>query len=331
MKRNLGIDLLRVISILYVVGFIHLLNYTQAILNYQNVVTFRITAVVLGTFVMISGYFIGGENITYRSLLSFYKKKILRIYPPYVVALVVFTVLGISDMTTFFKALVGISMFAIPAPATLWFISMLIVFYFVGPLFVLLSSRGLLKNIIFYFFVLLLFAAYAFFSKILVNDALLDVRVAVYLAPFMIGIYIANNMKVEVKKTALVTCALVGMISFVLSCYLDSESKNMNLLYSIPLIIFLSLFLFMSFYQISITSYRAKKSIIFLSTASYFMYLFHRPFYVVIKKIYFPDSPVLQLLFLLLVCLPVIIFSTYAMQKTYDNLLNILVTKRSYE
>jgi murein DD-endopeptidase MepM/ murein hydrolase activator NlpD len=41
MKRNLGIDLLRGLSILYIVGFWHLLGYTNAIPNYNNIVIIR--------------------------------------------------------------------------------------------------------------------------------------------------------------------------------------------------------------------------------------------------------------------------------------------------
>lgn len=57
MKRNTGIDVLRGLSMLYIVGFWHLLEYTHAI-QYQNLITHRITWITLGIFFFISGYLI---------------------------------------------------------------------------------------------------------------------------------------------------------------------------------------------------------------------------------------------------------------------------------
>ena len=46
MQRNIGIDLLRAGSMLYIVGFWHLLEYTRAI-DYQNDLTHRLTWIAL--------------------------------------------------------------------------------------------------------------------------------------------------------------------------------------------------------------------------------------------------------------------------------------------
>ena len=91
-NRNFGIDLLRCSSIFYIVGFWHLLSYTDAIHDYNNVVTFRITLIILGTFVFISGYLIGTKNIELKkqSLISFYFNRVLRIYPLFLLSIFIF-------------------------------------------------------------------------------------------------------------------------------------------------------------------------------------------------------------------------------------------------
>ena len=59
-KINLTINLIRALSIMYIIGFWHLFNYTDAFFSYKNVITIRLTYIVLGVFYSaISGYFIG--------------------------------------------------------------------------------------------------------------------------------------------------------------------------------------------------------------------------------------------------------------------------------
>ncbi|NOX32295.1 MAG: acyltransferase [Deltaproteobacteria bacterium] len=318
MRRNLGIDLLRGLSILYIVGFWHLLNYTRVIHNYNNIITYRITWIVLATFVLISGYFLGGKYINQHTLFAFYKKRLKRIYPPYFIAIFVFTILGLSDKITSIKAILSISMFIRPAPRTLWFITMLLFFYLMSPLFISLSRQCVIQYLLLYTSLLCILLGYEYASNWLFNYYYLDIRVAVYLAPFMTGVYISNN---DIAKNKTKFILFGAIIAFSISCYFNSDNYGMNLLYSIPMVTIVPLLLFLFFSQLTIESLNAQRIIIFLSTASYFMYLFHRPFYIAIKKVYFPSSPIPQLLFLFIICLPVIIVASFVMQKIYDNML----------
>ena len=326
MKRILGIDLLRALAILYIVGFWHLLNYTHAIPNYNNIITYRLTWIVLGTFVLISGYFLGGKHISRNSLFPFYKKRLLRIYPPYLIAVLIFFVLGLSDGATALKAILGVSMFIRPAPPTLWFITMLLFFYFLTPFFVSLAEQGIIRYLCSYIILFCTFMGYEYLSKELFHYYYLDIRIAAYLAPFMTGIYVAKNNIIENKAKSILF--VVAIIMFIISCYLNSEHKSINLLFSIPVITIFPLLMFSFFKQLEFTSLLAQRIIFFLSTASYFMYLFHRPFYKIIPKLYFPNTSIMQLLFLVTICLPIIIIASYLLQNMYDNILNSL-TKRS--
>ena len=153
--RNIGIDLLRSLCILYIVGFWHLLGYTEPIPKYDNFITLRITYILLGTFTFISGYYIGLKNtvINKQSLIQFYKKRFLRVYPLYFIAIGLFTILHLSDFDTSIKAALIISMFAQPATQTLWYITMLMLFYSISPLIIIGYQKKTLSKLIIYCFI----------------------------------------------------------------------------------------------------------------------------------------------------------------------------------
>ena len=56
----------------------------------------------------------------------------------------------------------------------------------------------------------------------------------------------------------------------------------------------------------------------YISHASFFMYLLHRPMLKVLTSLYKPDLGLLQLAYLYLVCLPVIFITARLTQTAYD-------------
>jgi surface polysaccharide O-acyltransferase-like enzyme len=136
--RSFAIDFLKGICILYIAGYWHLFNYTKAFPLYQNVVTSRLLMVVLGLFVLISGYLIGTKaNSNSKSgLVVFYAKRLLRIYPPYIFFSIIFYVLNVGSGKKLIKTATLISMVFPPAANTLWFVAMIIIFYLITPLLI---------------------------------------------------------------------------------------------------------------------------------------------------------------------------------------------------
>jgi peptidoglycan/LPS O-acetylase OafA/YrhL len=131
--RSFAIDFLKGISILYIAGYWHLFNYTKAFPLYQNVVTGRLLMVVLGLFVLISGYLIGAkaDSNSKSGFLVFYVKRLLRIYPPFILFSLIFYLLNVGSGKKLFKTAALITMVFPPAANTLWFIAMIIVFYLI--------------------------------------------------------------------------------------------------------------------------------------------------------------------------------------------------------
>jgi len=189
-NRNIGIDFLRGLSMLYIVGFWHMFNYTKAFPEYNNFLTRRFTLIILGTFVFISGYFIGIKDITINkhNIVQFYKKRLLRIYPLYLIAIGLFTVFDLSDLITSIKAGLLISMLIKPSPLTLWFITMLMLFYVISPLLIHASKTIKPGSLMIYYLIfLMLLMSYSYFTK------MLDLRLVVYFPSFALGVFVASK------------------------------------------------------------------------------------------------------------------------------------------
>jgi surface polysaccharide O-acyltransferase-like enzyme len=56
-QRNIGIDLLRAVSLLYIVSYWHMFNYTNPFPLYNNFLTDIITRTILAVLVLISGFY----------------------------------------------------------------------------------------------------------------------------------------------------------------------------------------------------------------------------------------------------------------------------------
>jgi surface polysaccharide O-acyltransferase-like enzyme len=84
------------------------------------------------------------------------------------------------------------------------------------------------------------------------------------------------------------------------------------------MILFCSYALFEIFDKIKLSNDKAKNFITKLSYSSYCMYLFHRPVYIFLKKMYFPFDSLSQLFYLLFFCVPFIILLSYIIQYSYD-------------
>jgi len=297
------------------------LSYTDAIPNYDNIITYRITWIVLGTFVFISGYFLGKKNIDRTNLVSFYKKRFVRIYPPYLIAIFIFSILGLYDNTTSIKAIFGMSMFIRPAPGNLWFITMLLFFYIICPICLYFLKKSVIHYLLFFITIISILSLYEYLSNEIFNYYYLDIRIITYLVPFMLGIFTANNNYTPKKNILIIT----SILFFIFSC--SVKTKNMNLLLATPLISTSSLLLFTIFNKLTIKQKYTQKTILFLSTSSYFMYLYHRPLYMVCKNIFFPKTQLMQLFYLVTVCIFIIIPLSYLMQMTYNKTITLLMSR----
>ncbi|MFW9959167.1 MAG: acyltransferase family protein [Candidatus Odinarchaeota archaeon] len=174
--RLVEIDMLRIVSILIVVIMIHVpLNYAYNF--YNDLDRFGVFVVnnvgiftAMGSFVFASGFglYLNPNNRKINStkkILAFLKKRVLRIFPLYWIALVLFLFfLDYLRINPFYLLahIFGLQIFVAPefgAPIlTLWFIGVIVLYYLT---YIIINTVGSIKRIIpvsiaiFFFFVLL--------------------------------------------------------------------------------------------------------------------------------------------------------------------------------
>ena len=90
----------------------------------------------LGTFSLISGYLIGGKYNcnTIKDALFFYKKRVIRFFPLFFLSAILLCFIGFNTLNQTVIALLGLSPFISPRPFTLWYISMIMIFYLLSPI-----------------------------------------------------------------------------------------------------------------------------------------------------------------------------------------------------
>ena len=325
--RNIGLDALRGLGIFYIVGLFHLFDYTDFLPDYKNFITYGIASIVLGSLVLISGYFSGKSAAKYSSFKrvhTFYQKKILRIYPLFLLALFLFHLTDISGKAKLIKASFLFSIFQNSSPRTLWFIPMIMMFYLLTPFLILLS-----KNAIKYWlgcaslFGLLL--CYQYFS-----NGMLDIRLALYLPTFTLGVYMSTPDPIATTIWSLKTEKILYFlfpIIFLISANSPSlhELEFLDSIFTIGVKVLEisvgALLLFKVFPKISPIfeqNEKIKNVLMFLSYSSFSMYLFHRPIFKVFNLIYFPNSEFNQFLYLFFGVVPAIMIISFLIQKGYD-------------
>lgn len=313
--RIFSIDFLKGISVLYVAGYWHLFNYTKAFPQYQNVVTGRLLMVALGLFVLISGYLVGTKVNTNskNGLIVFYTKRLLRIYPPFILFSIIFYVLNVGSGKKLFKTATLISMVFPPAANTLWFVAMIIIFYMMAPLLINMS-----KNMAKY----LLFCVFLFSSAFIFNHFfnILNERLILFFPIFAVGILLASRQ--ELKDNLPLSVVTLFLIASIMLTFME----NVSMFLWLPLMVFAPLFCFLILLRKERMIVRFK-IIGHIGYASLFVYLSHRPIYEVLKKLYFPQSEILQIFYLAVICLPLIIAISMVLQKWYNNIILFFTPK----
>lgn len=310
--RNNAIDLLRVLCIVYIVGYWHLIPYTSWLPGYANHFTEALKDIALGTFVFSSGLLLARRDVRLRldDFLDFYRRRVVRIYPLYLFALGVFWLTGLAGLAVIAKAALLVSMFAPPAPPTLWFITMIMFFYLLAPLLIWAAHRparylmlcaGILAGCL----------AYHHYLRPM------DSRLFLFLPSFAAGIYLQRNSHLHqflhrqhvYLLAALIPAFWLGLPAgngFDLSVSL--LRAPMTLLGAAVCVI----------YAERLFGHLHSPAVLKLSYASFGVYLFHRPVFELARRIYFPADGFDQALYLLLVAVPLSFILAYWVQKNYD-------------
>lgn len=315
--KNVAIDLLRGLSIVYIVGFWHLFDLTNQFPSYKNAVTHNLTVVVLSVFVFLSGYLLAGADgrKDFPPLGRFFKTRFFKIYPPFALVAIVFFVFGLIDRITLFKTLTLLSVFWGPSAPTIRFIGMIAVFYVVTPVLIWASEKSVWMFFCLALSIYLGCVAFAcFFQPV-------DERLLLYFPSFFMGIGVSRFNPI-VPKALLYVAALVVACCVALVYYLPGIEPQ-YLPQFVPLAV-----------SGALIAFYGTKDVVFgenlvwladrLAGPSYMLFLVHRPVYAFMRRIYWPEG-FLQIPYLIFVCFPVAFVSAVYAHRLYEALFKKMV------
>ncbi len=311
--RKVPIDVMRAVSMLYIVGFWHLLDYTKVARWHYNPVTYRITVGALSLFVLISGFLTGRTDggLARGEIWTFYKTRFWRIYLPFVIASGLFLAAGVSDTFTLIKGVTLIGMLLAPPPLTLWFVNMIILFYLIAPMLI-----GLRRNEVAY--IALCAAIVGAMILYQVETGRMDMRLILYFPCFAAGIFMAGG-SVPSSTLSLIGLTLLAALSLVPTLARPSASLETDP-WALPWALFGSIAVFVVVMRAG-RNLKSPAILTQLSEASFFLYLLHRPLYLWMQIVWVPGSERAHLLYLLFVCLPTIVIVAWLCQRAYTGFL----------
>lgn len=310
-RRNAAIDLVRAFSILWIVGIWHVFDYLPELTDGKNGITYHVTVALLGLFVLVSGYLMGLKDVPLKagSLRGFYIGRFGRIYPPFVLACLVFMVLKLGDVAALTKAALLVAMLWGPAPFTLWFITMIVLFYAVTPLLMAARRNGLTFAVVVAGLTVLSAAAHLQWDSV-------SPRLAMYLPSYCLGLWLGAN---EVSWRKLVIFGLMAAIPAAGISSLAETRMIESSVWSTPWALALSAALFGAAMAGEARLPRWGW-ILFVAQASYFLYLFHRPVYAFFLKIHDPAGWQGRAALIVLLALPVAVVVAWIGQRLYDRI-----------
>lgn len=315
-NRSASIDLCRTLSMLYIAGYWHMVPYSNAYPGYATIYTECIKDIVLGTFTFCSGMVLssGGDRPDFRSFWNFIRKRFVRIYPLYFLALGLFLFWGIIDLKIFLYSALLISLFNGHSPYTLWFIPMIMTYYLLAPILLRIYwKKGL--------YLAVSAGIIAFFSLARQMTDGIDPRLIQYLPCFIMGIQWRNYPPLDERRNSIkyraieMAVPLLMMASFFF--YPEASDPSLKAVFlRIPVIVSGAVFFKLMADRIVLVV--NPRLIFYAAYASFCVYLFHRPIILFMSRLYFPEYASYRLLYLIGLVLPAIFVISHGVQRIYD-------------
>lgn len=399
--KIIAFDFLRALAIAMIIPA-HLSNFLSS--TYSKLALYAVDPYVanmgLGLFIFMSGYLLYYNNHsinTFQNVLSFYRKRLLRIFPLYWAALAAFTLVfyifapklnsgflfpnaeHVFSSYNLIMHILGLQIFLAPAYAspmlTLYFIGLIIVFYTIYPFIIMFSKNS--KKLLFYssvvfigfilisrtfniidhrffmFFPIFIFGiltckeslfekSTTIFQKIPFVQLLLAVLPAILVLVIVLGS--RTTLLLDPKVSFTIESAGSGTIgSSMMVSMLKSMANSLGLGYvtlkfvidTMLLNLFVIIFCVLEYkFAMKFINNKLSSSLSFaftyIATASYCVYLFHRPFLALWNSgTNFISNPILHDVILIFVALPLLLFISYSLQIFELNLKNFVLHRKT--
>lgn len=321
-NRIRSIDIARVLCLFWIVGIWHFINYFDFRYKEELLDCSGITAGVLSCFTFLSGLFLGKKEMT---PVDFYKKRFARFYPLYFIsALSLFLVGWFDSFKQFIYTILGLSSFVLPQPKTLWYFSMLMVFYLITPLIkyktIIIKGRADLSNIL----SIIVNGIIIYLLFYLLNEvSRIDPLFLKYYWPYLIGILTPLSVVNYIDNYKYIICP----ISLCLSYFSDFYFQDYFLRSQFIGITYLVFIISASSIIDGIINDMIRKFFVFLSYSSMSAYLFHRQIHgSFLKALGYSKESLLEGYWYLVIIITVFVVA-YFIQKIYDRLIERIINR----
>lgn len=242
----------------------------------------------LGVFTFLSGFLLSSKYSfnSKNKTLQFYKKRVLRVWPLFVVSSFMLWIIHFNPLGPTLKGIIGVSPFWQPAPITMWYVAMLIGLYLITPF---VMRGGLTKQILKACLVMALVGLIQLFFLSVVP------KTFNYYTVYLIGLVLGSNYYeltlncLKSKKTLLLSIVWVLLFFMVFITNNDWLKSFSGVL---GIVVMLNLSLLIS--EKMNTNNNFVKVASFLAYASFCAYLFHREVMWLLLRLYRPNQGYLE-------------------------------------
>lgn len=183
--------IIRAVAIFCIVFVVHLCGYSEATPFNRTAVSWLLSSCCLGAFCFISGYLLAARYSVANAhdAVLFMKRRFLRIYPPYVIALAGFYAMGLADASACVQGALLVRVLTGNDLLTLWFANMIVLFYLLTPAFLYHYSTSRALG--------LMLAILIILGLVKIATHRVDMRFFEYLPLFVTGIAVARNQRLD--------------------------------------------------------------------------------------------------------------------------------------
>lgn len=293
----------------------------------------------LGLFTFSSGYLLYQKYPKFhdkKDIRRFLKIRYIRIFPLYLIALMIF-IIGSGDFKIFsvIAHVLGVqellaSKYLTPI-MTLWYIGIILIYYYMFAVIVRYFRNS--KEFVG-------FGGVVFISLLILegNFSITDRRLIVYLPTFLSGIIISKEnilSKLKSKYILILFCSMffLTFISYKYLYGIKIKTISFNFLSYVLLInVIMILFALITFYlSKSIVNSKGYKYLQLIAYSSLCMYLFHRPIWNAMTLIYTNNNNLIYGFYLIFFGTSLIIVSSYFLQKIYDLYISPIIERSFFK
>lgn len=317
-SRVVSFDIARALFTLEIIAFWHLMDYLPnhyVLTGFALCVGESLTHIALAGFTFLSGYFLSQYHFNCkRDWWAFYKKRLIRFYPLFLLSALSLYVVGFLmhhgwfiDTKQFILCITGLSPLFPPTAMTLWYISMIMMFYMLTP--TILTPKKVINRL---FVAVVLLLVFISFDK-WVNGV--SGTLFLYYPFYVLGLLLPKSCVAWLEQNRWL--GLLGSLMCIVVLHIWCPD-------CVYMIMACGIVFVLSLCNIAKDVNVTNKFFTVLSYSSMAAYLFHRQIYGTLEVIVNSWGGV-NLAIALILFVPVVFISSYIIQKIYDKLCDMII------